>query len=877
VRVFYERYEKALRRSSTGESLDGRLQGMVRFEIADLHGGERRPVEAPFELFGPGDVRGLARGAITRRFPSPGASDAERTKLALVEFAAPDLPWRYTPVAAADDSGLPPWLVLVVGPRTPDGIVERPDGTVTLGPGVQQEHDLRRSHRWAHVHQTESGPIARLLCPKRLGAEEAGGTEYLACLVPAFDAHGGPAWPARTSRVTLACYDRWSFRTGPAGDFPALASRLRKADLTALEAAGTALGRVGLRHPFAPPGEAPAVIGGVLRLARRPDDGPDPLDDPPPDEVGDQVEAMVAVTTDPPGDPAGRTVIGPPRYDRPFRDTSDRADEHDAGLPQRGWVRQLRRDPRARAAAGLGAWAAIAWQEAIADAAATKAGDLRVAQQRLRQVALGVEASRSLWRRHLPDDPVGQLAVLAPMLGRLPARTSEGTMTALRAVTGRTPDLAGALLSSAARRALRPGTARTVRAAPGASELGRVLETASRCPGEEEDPADVINSNEHEVDPGRVEEAIHLAVVAAAGDRDDLATLVLERWPWHELEDGRPPWEARLAAILGAFTAGPDGEADDDLVHQLLDEWEAEIRDHPASLWTDWVHRAAPEEACREGVVRGLAQVVVAAVDPTVTRPPAVRRVLATLPGVHDTRPLELEPELDLPLWSFLSKHAPTWLLPGGDALGEHQVVGLATDPAFVTALLAGANHQAVAELRWRNQPLVSGWSPLRRFWQRPDGSHDIVPIRGWPDDVPLGAPPLLASGPDGEAVVAFKTPLFRRYPTTVVYLYPADEAWTPPDAVQGLTPSACRYPTFTGTIGEDLVFFGFAVEPSSLARYWVVLEEPPSGYRFYHELDLPPSGPGTAPPPGADDATGRGFAARRFALPVRVLIGPLR
>jgi len=55
-------------------------------------------------------VKRLAAGAITRRFPAPGASNAEATKLALVEFSAPDAPWRYTPERPAAGR-LRPWLV----------------------------------------------------------------------------------------------------------------------------------------------------------------------------------------------------------------------------------------------------------------------------------------------------------------------------------------------------------------------------------------------------------------------------------------------------------------------------------------------------------------------------------------------------------------------------------------------------------------------------------------------------------------------------------------------------------------------------------------------------------------------------------------------
>jgi hypothetical protein len=58
-------------------------------------------------------------------------------------------------------------------------------------------------------------------------------------------------------------------------------------------------------------------------------------------------------------------------------------------------------------------------------------------------------------------------------------------------------------------------------------------------------------------------------------------------------------------------------------------------------------------------------------------------------------------------------------------------------------------------------------------------------------------------------------------------------------------------------------------VPPEELATHWVVLEEPPKGYRFYAPAQHPS-------PPGEPDSTSATYAFNRFAPPVRVLIGPL-
>jgi hypothetical protein len=265
-------------------------------------------------------------------------------------------------------------------------------------------------------------------------------------------------------------------------------------------------------------------------------------------------------------------------------------------------------------------------------------------------------------------------------------------------------------------------------------------------------------------------------------------------------------------------------------------------------------------------------------VDPTVERPLVVDRVLATLPGVTDLRPPMLEPELDLPLWSFLNDKARDWLLPGVGKMPMHSVVALATNPPFVQALLLGANYQTAAEMRWRRHPLKAKASPLRKFWQRAGDQVDINPVKAWATGDPFGGPSLTPPEAGEEAVVVFRTPLFKRYPQTAVFMYPGGGNWDD-SKLDVLDPNQCVHPIFTGTLGDDVVFFGFRLPAHAFADHWVVLEEPPAGYRFY---DTQPAGDRVGDDPSkvwserdsaADAAT---YAFDSFVLPVRVMIGNL-
>jgi hypothetical protein len=850
VTKFYSRFEKALRKSTTAAA-DGRLQGETDVNLADVaNAAITKTAKAKYELFGPGDVQRLSPGAITRRFPAPNTSDAEVTKLALVEFVAKDLPWRYTPQMAAGGN-LRPWIVLVIGQRAPDDIVLRPDGRVTLGLVAQNNHILSRSAQWAHVQHVDGhDPIARVIAPPHTGSSGTPGyledTAYVACLVPAFTKTGADSWDG-SAPATVELYDWWTFRTGPQGDFPELAAKLHKADLLAIEATGKKpFGRaqVAYRSRTTPTKVTTLDTAGALRLPVGAT--PDPADAPPSADVAADVTALSArIVT-----PDGRGVITAPQYDAAFVDETANLNP-----VADGWIDQARKDPRLRGAAGLGAWNAIEWQDKIADAAAAKAGDLAIARARVNHVALGIEASRSLWRRRLPTDPVKRLAVLGPALGRLVTATGDSVVDT---ISGRTPELTHALLSSAARRALRPGPARIAQTEKGVAPFGDILVAANDCPGHR-DAAEIRRGDR----PPSA--AIKRVVFEAARGDERLAEAILQAL-------GDNPSPAKLAAALRALAPDDEkGAPSREAIDRFLSTREFGNLDHSLLEWRAWMHENGHPEPCDPIDLIRLSRIVTAAIDPTVARPPALERVLSTLHGITHIGPVEIEPELDLPLWSFLSDRAPDWMLPGAGDLIDGDVVGLSTNPVFVEALLVGANTQTTAELRWRNVPLVTRWSPLRKFWQRKTKDVDILPIKTWPIAAPFGSSALVPAGIGAEAVVVFRTSLFRRYPATVVYLYPATTDWKEPDSTNDLTDKRVL-PTFTGTIGRDITFFGFSRPPSALATHWVVLEEPPAGHRFYQN----PISPAPAPAPAGTINTSSNFAYVRFAVPVRVLIGPL-
>src|SRR5262249_26213454 len=160
-----------------------------------------------------------------------------------------------------------------------------------------------------------------------------------------------------------------------------------------------------------------------------------------------------------------------------------------------------------------------------------------------------------------------------------------------------------------------------------------------------------------------------------------------------------------------------------------------------------------------------------------------------------------------------------------------------------IDAYLAGLNTQLLGELRWRNIPIDTGCTPIRRFWDRTDTatgqrSDDITGVASWAKNSRLGDPAHLAPGATGrELVIVVRGPLLLRYPPTLVSRQTAIPAGsTAPDFGKDPDDTAPHIlPGFHGRIGADVVFFGFpTVEATVVGQYWLVFEEPPAGYRFH-------------------------------------------
>lgn len=428
-----------------GPSLPARASFPVRVTLST---GDAAAVD--LRLNGPGDVIGVDPRAIVRTEPPRFARNASPEQFAAIEFDEPAFPWMFTPAAAGSDERLRPWCALVVVAEQ-DGVRievdrDRPLPRLVIEPPAvpsMELPDLAESWAWAHTQIVEDGPpasvpdhlrdhpdqnVARIMCPRRLEPDR----DYLACLVPAFEIGrlaglGQPvpddptttaAWGASGgvgASIVLPLYFHWEFRTGPSGDFESLSRRLTPRPVP--DTVGQRRMFVGSAHPALPAVAHDA--GGILMIEgalRAPEAGDG-------DSLGPEHDDFVAALNEVLNAPADHAVDGasvdaesvaPPLYGGAHVGV-ERLD----GSEHR-WLGELNRDPRHRAAAGVGTEVVRQNQERFMDAAWQQVGDVLSANERLDRARLLKEAMGRIHRRHIaPMRPDVLLGVTAPVHARV--------------------------------------------------------------------------------------------------------------------------------------------------------------------------------------------------------------------------------------------------------------------------------------------------------------------------------------------------------------------------------------------------------------------------------------------------------------------------
>lgn len=836
------------------------------------------PVNGPnVRLIGPGQITALDSRAVVRTDPSNGASAFEPNYLAMVELAVPDLPWMFTPSPVVNGR-LQPWICLVVLPET-DGIeVESARSGVSVlrfstpADPASELPDLSTIDAWAHAQVTgaqlagaalnsalngdPSATVSRLIAARRLEPN----TNYIACIVPTYragvnatlglpvDEHDlAPAWGTDVSApFALPAYYVFRFHTAEQGDFASLAQKIHppKAKVDA----GTRT--MDVSQPGFGMDGVPGVQLGLEGALKTVDGSSTPW----PSGAQATYESQFTAALAPPvvGDP----VVAPPTYG---------STHSGSPLPAAGktpkWLRDLNLDPRSRAAASAGAQVVQGDQEALVASAWQQLGEIRQANQLLRQAQLARQVSISMSQRHL-ERIAGDgkwLQITAPVHSRIAVALAGITATVYGHVDA--SRLPSGALSSAMRRMSRPGGPVGRQFKPGVPQIVDRLNmpadssaTALQVMGPLQPPRgmvaldDVASGIQVKNMTARSLESAggwQLATESLSGAISSAPTeTTVPAGPAHAETTVGSPAELATRGGAGAVdethgdtrtdSGGParnlpliDWQGNPNLPPILkgtkanlpppivfptktaeLDQVTANFRGAAQSINTYLnTSPAPPPGRAPLGGQAPLAPVraqISAALNPADT----IRaRIGARIPlgtGTDPLHPIETGPKYPQPMYAPLAQLSPEWMLPGISKVEADCAMLLATNPAFIEAYMVGLNDEMSRELLWREFPDDRRVTYFQNFWTT---SPDIPSIKTFNANAHLGEN-VVQPPRESQFVLLIRATLFQRYPNAMVYA--CEAKWS--GGVRVLTDNV-QFPVFRGEFGEDVKFFAFDID----------------------------------------------------------------
>jgi hypothetical protein len=828
------------------------------------------PVNGPaVRLIGPGQVTALDPRAVVRTDPRNGAMAFEPNYLAMVELAVPDLPWMFTPSPPVNGR-VQPWICLIVVPDGEGIVLDSAAGGISrlqINSPLDSKNelpDLSTIDAWAHAQVTgasltgdalnsaldgdPSATVSRLIAARQLEANK----KYIACIVPTYraginaafglpvDDHDlAPAWDGNVpTPFVLPVYYSFRFQTAADGDFASLAEQIRPP--SAKLDAGTRT--MDVSQPGFGAAGSPGVTLGVEGALRTLDNTSTPW------PTGAQAiyDAQFRAALAPPL--AGDPVLAPPTYG---------SAQSGAALPAAGvspvWVDDLNLDPRSRAAASAGAQIVQRDQEALVASSWDQWGEIRKANQLLRQAQLARQVSTSMSTRHL-QRVAGDgkwLQITAPMHSRV--RVTLAGVTATLHGQVQSSRLPSGSLSPALRRMTRPGGPIGRQLKAGVPRLVDRLNqpmgsaaTALQVAGPASLPKGMIALDDVSPDI-QLKNMTAVSVVSAPGFTETLK-VTPETPSGPVVHAPLPPTGPVVTGDpiltgpnLPTGTSPPTGPTPPTgpVVKASLIDWKANpnlpdilkgtLSNVPATVVfptdaaaleiVETTFRtvaqsvntylstapAAPPDPSPLGGQAPLAPVraqLLAALNPANT----IRaRVGARIPlgtGADPLQPAEVGPKFPQPMYSPLAQLSAEWMLPGISQVEENCATLLTTNPGFIEGYMVGLNDELSRELLWREFPADRRVTFFQNFW---GAKADLGPIANFDGKTHLGGH---ITGDTGtQLVLLIRATLFQRYPNAMVYA--AQAKWA--NGLRTLTDTV-QYPVFRGEFGQDMTFFGFNI-----------------------------------------------------------------
>jgi hypothetical protein len=842
---------------SLGSNQAGVASATVKLRVNNTADGD---IERQVRLYGPGDVTGIDPQQVIRTEPRHLATDFEPNYFPAIEFDRPDFPWLFTPAMANTEGRLRPWLCLVVAPKQ-EGVSLQVDRNLPLPKLVINERelpDLSESWAWAHAQVAGSPPakgplktalagdpaltLSRLLCPRRLDPL----TEYLACVVPAFElgrkAGLGlpietadeqklePAWASGTPsprQRELPVYFHWEFRTGTGGDFEELARLLEPRQMSD-EVGKRRVDITGFKITPPLPQGTTLELEGALRV-------PDATTAEWPDGTRKPFQTELKKILDAPWESMKQEgkepLLAPPIYGcwQAGRHTVDMAPAPpDSTTRPTTWLDELNLDPRHRAVAALGTRIVQTQQEQLMASAWEQLGEIERINQTLRQAQFGRAVNAVYHAKHFTRfSEEALLKVVATAQSRVVVNapsTNEGETRAMLSQRISQSAIPARAVSAPLRRFTSPRSVISARfrtaGAPPITIVAR-LNTPSFLRLQRQEAGLVTIDQVSDDQSGALANALKQAV------RFENVTNALDTTPklgdFMIVAEGVPP-KRNLLNFQPGTSDSPDAREFREAAktHQNYLEEVAFI-----SLPT----RLAPQMDLLATKVN-----LLESVDPEKTINVRIQASLKIArpdqPGADPLEPILDAPDFPQPMYEALRDLSQDFLFPGLEHVPPNTVTLLVTNPKFVESFLVGLNDEMSRELLWRNYPTDQRGTFFRQFWDtsRDTEQQDIEPINQW-GDRKLGQNIPSVSG---KLVLLLRGELLQRYPNSVIYAVTAvrkngqlDLSPEPKDELP---------PLFRGTLKPDVTFLGFDLKREDAIAdpgWFFVIQQQPTEPRF--------------------------------------------
>lgn len=761
------------------------------------------------EIHGAGDVQGVSPMMIAAVEPRKGSKSVEPNYFPYIDFVDSDFPWRYSlDVSSGKAKGrVKPWLSLIVlfadefsfvtKGATPLSAIEVSDpsqslpnlSTAWVSAHVQiNAHDDASATLAEHIESDPTSQFSRLICPRRL----SGNTAYHAFLVPLFEAGrlaglgedaapspwNGVAWDhASGDAVRLPYYFTWRFRTDDTEDFESLVRRLAPNTLSSLEVGGTRTVSTAQPNYFTDTNWPLETIEAEAAITM-----PGFVRDPQIIEQSPLTQRLAETLTKTlqsdkisSGEQDGPEVEDPlitlPVYGRYYTDP-ETIDHEPTDNP---WTHEINLDLRLRLGAGAGTAIVKRAQEDFISQCWAQSGDIQEANQTLSKLQAVEKVNSIILSKYVASVPAEVTVAMSLPFHDLVDAGDGVSMTKKLRQQGVPSGVASRTMRRAA--AKRPVV--TMKAARDGTRKRRATIASSSI---------YLSGNKRS-------ESNAAALLKKRKRLSRAARRTMDKTL------SKPLVSDEMGAALGNFNL--------DATAPVFRVGEIDVDTYKANLITRI--EALPLDKA------------VGIIDP------GDGSELSSLDPITKT------PKITSGLADHLVKYDRNFLLSGVAGLPHDSVTLGEENRPFIESILAGANHEMIKELVWREFPVEKTETVFSRFWDKGNATastkfDDVLSLDQWENS----AGDHFLGGDEARLILIIRGELINRYPDVQVGIVNMS-----PDELSGFSLDSEQLiePQFSGRIGNRTAYYGFDLTADEMmadpGNFSFAIFQPMGRFRF--------------------------------------------